>query len=75
VESETNSTDSAQLVAHAYVLALGRAPREAEARDAAEFIARGAARYEPSGKTPPQTLALADFCQAVLALNEFVYVN
>jgi hypothetical protein len=62
-------------VQRADLLALGRAPRESEARDAAEFIVRGAARYETSGKTPPQTLALADLCQAVLALNEFVYAN
>ncbi len=75
VESETNSSAPAQLVARAYLLALGRAPRESESRDAVEFIGRGATRYESGGKTPPQTLALADFCQAMLALNEFVYAH
>jgi mono/diheme cytochrome c family protein len=75
VESETSSSDPAQLVARAYLLALGRPPRDSEAGDAAEFIRRGAAGYEPGGNVPPRTLALADFCQAVLALNEFVYVN
>jgi len=75
VEREAGSADPAQLVHRAYLLALGRAPRESEASAAAQFIARGADYYPPAGETPPQTLALADFCQAVLALNEFVYVN
>jgi mono/diheme cytochrome c family protein len=63
VEKEANSSDPAQLVRRAYLLSLGRAPRESETRDAVEFIGSG------------DPLALADFCQAVLALNEFVYVN
>ena len=75
VEREAGSADPAQLVHRAYLLALGRAPRESEASAAAQFLARGADYYPPAGGTPPQTLALADFCQAVLALNEFVYVN
>jgi hypothetical protein len=75
VESEAKSSDPAALAARAYALALGRPPRETEASAALEFIARGTARYESGGKPAPQSLALADFCQAVLALNEFVYVN
>src|SRR4029453_993039 len=75
VESETKSSDPVELVARAYALAIGRGPREAEFRAAVEFIAQGATRYESAGKQAPQTLALADFCQTVLALNEFVYVN
>ena len=53
--------------------ALGRAPRDAESASALEFLTSGAADYQ--GKPDAATLALADFCQAVLALNEFIYVN
>ena len=51
------------------------ARREMELSAALEFLAQGAARYASAGKPSPQRMALADFCQAVLALNEFVYVN
>jgi mono/diheme cytochrome c family protein len=73
VEAECKSAEPAQLVARAYALALGRAPRDSETQDAATFIASGLAAYE--GKPDARTLALADFCQTVLALNEFIYVN
>ena len=75
VEGEVKSDDPAPLVARAYALALGRAPRAAETQDAVSFIASGAAAYTAEGKPAPRTLALADFCQTVLALNEFIYVN
>jgi hypothetical protein len=75
VESEEASPAAADLVARSYALALGRPPREMELSAALEFIAQGTARYASAGKPSPQSLALADFCQAVLALNEFVYVN
>jgi len=47
-------------VDRAYTLALGRAPSEFERTKALEFI-----RSNPSG--------LAEFCQALFNLNEFVY--
>ena len=75
VEGEVKSDDPTLLTARAYALALGRAPRAAETQDAVSFIASGAAAYTTEGKPAPRTLALADFCQAVLALNEFIYVN
>lgn len=75
VESEAKSADASDLVDRAYLLALGRLPQAPESRAAVGFISKGAARYESVGKQGPRSLALADFCQAVLALNEFVYVN
>ena len=74
VEQETKSDDIAQLVARAYLLALARPPRGSEAQEAAAFIAAGIDTYTRAGKANARTQALADFCQAVLALNEFVYV-
>jgi len=63
------------MVRRAYRLALGRSPDAAEQRIAAAFIARQTASYRQS-KTPHATqLALTDFCQTLLSLNEFAYVD
>jgi len=55
-----------------YETALGRAPDKAELRDAVEFLKQEAATYD---KPDALELALADFCQVILGLNEFVYVE
>jgi hypothetical protein len=75
IESEISRGTPANYVKHAYELALGRAPNTIELQNAAEFLTRGIATYAAANYQQPQTQALADFCQAVLSLNEFVYVN
>jgi mono/diheme cytochrome c family protein len=65
--------DFAPQLHRAYWLALGRPPRRDEVKAAATFIRNGVAAY--AGKPNPRTLALADFCQTLLALNEFIYVD
>jgi len=55
--------DPASQVDRAYRLTLGRKPDEAELRLSLAFLAEG------------NTSALADFCLALLNLNEFVYVD
>jgi len=72
VAESGGSEEPAEWVTRAYRLALARDPRDEEIQVAVEFIASGVSQYPP-GEASPQTLALADFCQAVLALNEFVY--
>jgi hypothetical protein len=63
----------------AWRLALGREPKEDELRAGVEFLTNGNQRRteREGGKaaTEVQQLALADFCQAVFALNEFIYVD
>ena len=62
-------------VRRAYRLALGRSPDAAEQRIAVAFIARQTASYRQS-RTPQATQhALTDFCQTLLSLNEFAYVD
>jgi hypothetical protein len=74
-------------VRRAYALALGRAPRESELAASVAFIVEQARRHEAQeiaeakdnmyalrDKDPVQA-ALADFCQVVLSLNEFVYID
>ncbi len=70
LEKETkvkNPDDLTPLVQRAYVLALSRAPRDAELKAATNFI-RG-------GFAVGREQALTDFCQTLLALNEFAYEN
>lgn len=70
LEKETkvkNPDDLAPLIQRAYALALSRPPRDAELKAATNFIRHGLA----AGREQ----ALTDFCQTLLALNEFAYEN
>jgi Protein of unknown function (DUF1549)/Protein of unknown function (DUF1553)/Planctomycete cytochrome C len=58
-----------------YRIALGRAPTAAELADSAGFVKSQAADYEAAKKPDARELALTDFCQTLLCLNEFVYVD
>ena len=62
-----------QAVDDAYLIALARHASEAEKTRMAAFIETQAESY---GRTP-QALnqALTDFCQVMLCLNEFIYVD
>jgi hypothetical protein len=62
-------------VREGYAVALSRAPTDDEMQDAIAFIEDQAASYKAAGKGDAAELALADFCQAVMSLNEFVFVD
>jgi hypothetical protein len=68
--SATTPLDDA--VRAAYRLALTRSPSSEEATDAIAFIEQQQATYSDAHK---REAALADFCQVLLCLNEFVYVE
>ena len=59
----------------AYLTALGRPPSADEAADSVTFLTQQTTSYSTAGKPDARDLALADFCQALLCLNEFVYVE
>ncbi len=69
------SESTANSVTNAYRIALGRPPAPHESAMAASFIEKQSAAYRASGHGNPQAAALADFCQAILSANEFVYVE
>jgi len=69
----TSNLDSC--VTLAYQAALSRAPLSRELSDGVEFIEEQAKSYETEGRSEARKLALADFCQTVLSLNEFIYVE
>jgi hypothetical protein len=77
LENEAGGEPKAQC-RRAWSLALGREPSENELRVGAEFIRRQLNRHSTDAKTAKlsaTTLALADFCQAMFAMNEFIYVD
>lgn len=59
----------------AFEQALARRPSEREMGRSLEFLEAQEARYHDVTEGDPAQLALVDFCQAVLNLNEFVYVD
>jgi hypothetical protein len=56
-----------------YLIALGRQPLDEELAETVPFLQRQIESYRSAGKENAQELALTDFCQALLSLNEFVY--
>ena len=65
----------AERVGQAYRLALCRPPEPGEAALAAEFIGQQTARYMAAGSKDPAASAWVDYCQMLLSLNEFAYVD
>jgi hypothetical protein len=59
----------------AYRIALGRDPTNAETRDAEAFIAEQATAYQKVARSDARDVAMADFCQSLFCLNEFVYLE
>lgn len=67
--------DREAAVSRAYELALGRPPTSVESRLSAEYLARETSAYQTEGSPDPAGRALADLCQAILGLSEFIYIN
>jgi hypothetical protein len=62
-------------VRRGYQATIGREPDDAELRAALEFLASQEKSYRASEKSDSRELALADLCQVLFGLNEFVYVE
>jgi hypothetical protein len=60
-------------IRHAYLLAFGRVPGEKELAAAGEFVRAQVTEYGGAEKGGPP--AWTDFCQALLASSEFLYVR
>lgn len=63
---------NAERIGYAYRLTLGRRPTPAEQRLGEEFLRRQGVLLRSSGTGSP---ALADYCLALMNLNEFIYVD
>jgi hypothetical protein len=58
-----------------YLISMSREPNETELADSIAFVNQQTQSYRRSGKTNSSELALTDFCQTLMCLNEFVYVD
>jgi mono/diheme cytochrome c family protein len=65
----------ADAVRQGYVTAVGRGPDADELSSAIAFLAVQEASYATEQKPDGAEMALADFCQVLFGLNEFVYVE
>jgi mono/diheme cytochrome c family protein len=65
----------ADTVTHAYLVALGRKPTARELDVSVAFLKEQTAAYQKDGKNNATQLALADFCQALMESNEFIYID
>ena len=64
-----------QALTAGYQQALSRAPNEQEISLAAEFLKRQSQAHAALGHADAGRLARVDFCQALMSMNEFVYVE
>jgi mono/diheme cytochrome c family protein len=62
-------------VERGYRLAFGRPPSTQESRLARDFLARQTAAYRKAGQADPENQARVDFCQTMMSMNEFIYVD
>ena len=71
----TPETSIDQAIDRAYRLALARPPAPDELAEDLAFVKSQAEAYKAAGHPDPEISALADFCQALMGLNEFVYLE
>jgi mono/diheme cytochrome c family protein len=65
----------AEAVRQGYEAAIGRQPDQPELASAVEFLAAQEKSYRANEKSDARELSLADFCQVLFGLNDFVYVE
>jgi hypothetical protein len=79
VEDDVVEDDDQQAVDLAFRLALCRRPSETELSASLEFVRsqsqRRAQRGKKSEPAKAREAALADFCQSLFGLNEFIYID
>jgi mono/diheme cytochrome c family protein len=65
----------ADAVTQGYLLALARQPEATEREAGVQFIERQMTSYEEQNNPRAKQLALTDFCQVLMSLNEFIFVD
>ena len=71
----SGESGTAAAVKQAYRIALARAPSPIELSDALSFIAHQTTARGGAAAAGAGALALTDYCQVLMCLNEFVYVD
>jgi mono/diheme cytochrome c family protein len=73
--SAESAGDAAAAVRRGYLWTLSREPTTEELVESGAFVAAQEQTYAAAGRADSRPLALADFCQVLFCLNEFVYVD
>ncbi|MCA9067871.1 MAG: hypothetical protein KDA84_03050, partial [Planctomycetaceae bacterium] len=68
-------TSSKAAIEEAYRLAFARKPTNQEAVLMAAFLKQQKAIYQKQKIKNPQQAALIDLCQALMGMNEFIYIE
>ncbi len=71
---DANESDESS-VERGYEIALAREPTAEERQDAVAFVQQQADLYTKDGLADPRRLAMADFCQVLMSLSEFIYID
>lgn len=71
----TESDDDQTAVHNAFALAFARKPSGYEATTALQFITAQTKSRQSRQESDARLEAIADFCQALLGLNEFIYID
>ncbi len=64
-----------ETIRRGYEVTLARLPDDTEASQSAEYIRHATELYKAAGNDEAETQALADFCQVLFGLNEFIYID
>ncbi len=70
-----SSDDDEVTVAAAYSVAFGRKPTLAETRVGLEFLTRNKELRTKNGEADAGLFAVADLCQTLMSMNEFIYID
>src|SRR5207244_2056784 len=62
-------------VRQGFAIALGRAPSSIEVAESVSMVRAQEASYQVAGRSDARSRAWTDFCQVLLGLNEFIYVD
>jgi mono/diheme cytochrome c family protein len=68
-------TPTSQAVKDGYAIALGRPPGKSELAASVTFIEQQTKTYTAAKSASARQMALADFCQVLIGLNEFIYID
>ncbi|MEX0675949.1 MAG: PSD1 and planctomycete cytochrome C domain-containing protein [Pirellulales bacterium] len=69
------ATKPEEAVQRGYLIAIARPPDETELADSIDFINRATEHYQAAKNENPSEQAMADFCQVLFGLNEFIYID
>ncbi len=58
-----------------YLIALARPADDVELAESTDFVRAATASYEAAGREEAREQAVADFCQVLFGLNEFIYID